>query len=182
MTDATLGTIKLTASDELESPARRQGQECQSCHMAPTGRMTNIAPGHGGLERDPWTLANHRFFDGSQIAMLRRCLNVTVVLTPETAGVRAEVTADEVRSAGTRAPAIDALAQCGGDRRIARETEVVVAREREEWLAVDDDARPLRGFERAPAALEPVGAPPRERSLEIVDRGGGHGGRPFKRA
>src|SRR5262249_41172103 len=36
-----------TYSEWLDSPARRQGQQCQSCHMAPTGRMSNIAPGKG---------------------------------------------------------------------------------------------------------------------------------------
>jgi hypothetical protein len=47
---------------------------------------------------------------------------------------------------------------------------------------VDDHPRTLRRFERAPTAFEPVGATPRERSLELKDRGGGHGGRPFSRA
>lgn len=81
-----------TYSEWLASPARRQGKQCQTCHMKPTGQMTNIAPGHGGLERDPWTLANHRFFENSQLAMLRRCLTVSIVLTSEPHGVRAEVT------------------------------------------------------------------------------------------
>lgn len=92
-----------TYSEWLASPARRQGKQCQTCHMAPTGRMTNIAPGHGGLERDPWTLANHRFFDGSQLAMLRRCLKVAVVLTLEPQGVRAEVTV-RAEDVGHRVP------------------------------------------------------------------------------
>lgn len=65
-----------TWSEWLASPARRQGQQCQDCHMKPTGRMTNMAPGHGGLPRGPATLANHRFFDGSQLTMLRRCVQV----------------------------------------------------------------------------------------------------------
>jgi hypothetical protein len=40
-----------TYSEWLESPARRQGKQCQDCHMAPTGRLSNVAPGHGGLVR-----------------------------------------------------------------------------------------------------------------------------------
>lgn len=67
-----------TFSEWQASPAARQGQQCQDCHMKPTGRMTNIAPGHGGIERDPSTLANHRFFDGSQEAMLRRAVKALV--------------------------------------------------------------------------------------------------------
>jgi hypothetical protein len=81
-----------TYAEWLESPARRAGKQCQTCHMAPTGKLTNVAPGRGGIERDPKTLANHRFFAGSQLEMLRRCLKVTAVLTPDGEGVRAEVT------------------------------------------------------------------------------------------
>ncbi|HEY8504931.1 MAG TPA: multiheme c-type cytochrome [Gemmataceae bacterium] len=75
----------------LESPARRHGKECQTCHMAPTGRMTNVAPGHGGKERDPLTLGNHHFFDGSQADMLRRCLSLGVTAARGAGQVTAEV-------------------------------------------------------------------------------------------
>ena len=61
--------VYTTYSEWLQSPARRRGQQCQDCHMAPTGRLTNFAPGHGGLDRDPATLANHRFFDGGLDAL-----------------------------------------------------------------------------------------------------------------
>ncbi|HEY7424037.1 MAG TPA: multiheme c-type cytochrome [Gemmataceae bacterium] len=70
--------VYTTYSEWLESPARQQGKQCQDCHMVPTGRMGNLAPGHGGRPRDPLTLANHRFFDGSKAEMLRRCLKVDV--------------------------------------------------------------------------------------------------------
>jgi hypothetical protein len=73
-----------TYSEWQASPAARAGRSCQSCHMRPTGRMTNIAPGKGGIERDPATLGNHRFWDGSQAAMLRRCLDLRVEVGPET--------------------------------------------------------------------------------------------------
>ena len=74
-----------TYSEWLESPARAQGVQCQGCHMAPTGRMTNIAPGHGGIARDPATLASHGF-PGNQADMLRRCLAADVKVRPKTAG------------------------------------------------------------------------------------------------
>jgi hypothetical protein len=67
-----------TYSEWFDSPARREGKQCQDCHMKPTGKMTNIAPDHGGLERDPKTLGNHRFFDGSREDMLRGCLRLAV--------------------------------------------------------------------------------------------------------
>jgi hypothetical protein len=79
-----------TYSEWLESPARRQGKECQSCHMAPTGKMTNIAPGRGGIERDPLTLASHRF-PGGDAAMLRRCLAVDVQVSRAGEAVRVNV-------------------------------------------------------------------------------------------
>jgi hypothetical protein len=66
-----------TYSEWLESPARARGQECQSCHMTPTGTMTNMAPGKGGIERDPRTLASH-VFPGKEREMLRRCLKVKI--------------------------------------------------------------------------------------------------------
>lgn len=78
-----------TFSEWQASPAARQGQQCQDCHMKPTGRMSNMAPGHGGIPRDPKTLANHRFFDGSQSAMLRRSVK---------SSVRFERQADQVRA------------------------------------------------------------------------------------
>lgn len=69
-----------TYSEWLDSPARRQGRQCQDCHMAPTGKMTNIAPGHGGVQRDPRTLASHEF-PGGTVDMLRQCLRVDVKAT-----------------------------------------------------------------------------------------------------
>ena len=80
-----------TYSEWQESPAFRQGRQCQDCHMTPTGRMMNIAPGKGGVERDPRTLANHAFFDGDQEEMLRRCLKGSVECRRNAQGVRATV-------------------------------------------------------------------------------------------
>jgi hypothetical protein len=71
--------------------------------MAPTGRMTNLAPDHGGLERDPRTLASHRLFQGSQAQMLRACVRVSAVLRDEPTGVRARVRV-EVEGVGHRVP------------------------------------------------------------------------------
>jgi hypothetical protein len=66
--------------------------------MAPTGAMTNAAPGHGGVRRDAGTLGNHRFFAGGPEEMLRRALTVSARLTQESdaVGVVVEVRADGV--------------------------------------------------------------------------------------
>lgn len=95
--------VYTTYSEWQASPAGRAGKQCQACHMAPTGRMTNIAPGHGGIERDPKTLANHRFFAGSQEDMLRGAVSLSAAARREAGAVRAEV---EVRAdgAGHRVP------------------------------------------------------------------------------
>jgi hypothetical protein len=71
--------------------------------MKPTGRMKNVAPGHGGIDRDPRTLGNHRFWDGSQVEMLRRCLGLDVRLERQAGGVavRLHLVADGV---GHRVP------------------------------------------------------------------------------
>lgn len=95
--------VYTTYSEWLTSPARAEGKHCQTCHMAPTGTLDNVAPGKGGIRRNPQTLANHRFFAGSQEEMLRRCLKVDVQLTSSPEGVLAEV---EVRAdqVGHRVP------------------------------------------------------------------------------
>jgi hypothetical protein len=43
----------------LESPYPQFGVECQTCHMPSDGVMTNVAPGMGGVERDPMTIHAH---------------------------------------------------------------------------------------------------------------------------
>jgi hypothetical protein len=80
-----------TYSEWLNSPARKAGKHCQDCHMAPTGHLTNLAPGRGGIQRDPQTLASHSFFAGSLVEMLRRCLLIRIQLTAKEQGLSVEV-------------------------------------------------------------------------------------------
>lgn len=68
-----------TYSEWLESPAKKQGKQCQTCHMKPTGKMDNIAPGRGGIARDPMTLASHSMPGGAP-EMLKSCLRLQVTL------------------------------------------------------------------------------------------------------
>jgi hypothetical protein len=65
--------------------------------------MSNIAPGHGGLNRDPQTLGNHRFFAGSQEEMLRSCLQVGVSWDGDRPGRQATLKL-EVKDVGHRVP------------------------------------------------------------------------------
>jgi hypothetical protein len=80
-----------TYSEWLASPARAAGKQCQDCHMTPTGRMTSIAPGAGGIDRDPSTLASHDFLPGGKEAMLRRALNLAIETGKLSDGWRVEV-------------------------------------------------------------------------------------------
>ena len=92
-----------TYSEWLTSDARREGRHCQSCHMTPTGEMMAIAPAHGGIPRDPRTLASHGMLPGGREAMLKRCLSVAVTVDRQDGRVhaRVEVRADRV---GHRVP------------------------------------------------------------------------------
>lgn len=89
--------VYTTYTEWRNSPAGRSGQTCQSCHMAPTGKMTNFAPGHGGLERDAMTLASHDT-PGANLAMLRSCVKLRHQLLPKANSleVSVEVTAADV--------------------------------------------------------------------------------------
>jgi hypothetical protein len=70
--------------------------------MTPTGRLTNIAPGKGGIARDPATLASHSF-PGNQADMLRRCLDADVKVQTEYGRLRLDVTVRAER-VGHRVP------------------------------------------------------------------------------
>lgn len=91
-----------TYSEWLESPAKRQGKQCQTCHMAPTGHLTNIAPGSGGVERNPFTLASHGT-PGGELSMLRKAVSLQMRVKSEPRGrvVEIDVTAKNV---GHRVP------------------------------------------------------------------------------
>ena len=80
-----------TYSEWLESPAHREGKQCQSCHMKPTGHMANIAPESGGIDRDPQTLASHALFPEGKAEMLKRCLKISVKLQRTGTSVQAQV-------------------------------------------------------------------------------------------
>jgi hypothetical protein len=83
-----------TWSEWRDSPAGRAGKQCQGCHTTPTGRMSNVAPGKGGLPRDPHTLGNHVFFADSREAMLRDGVRLEV----ETAKGEVVVSLDATRA------------------------------------------------------------------------------------
>jgi len=83
--------VYTTYSEWLKSPARKEGKACQNCHMAPSGNMSNIAPGKGGIERDPQTLGNHRFFDTSHAEMLRRSLTISADAVSDDGGMKVTV-------------------------------------------------------------------------------------------
>jgi hypothetical protein len=91
-----------TYSEWLKSPAKDKGQQCQDCHMKPGGTLTNFAPGKGGIERDPLTLASHNL-PGATADMLRQCLQADVKVDPDKDRVNVQVTIT-ARQVGHRVP------------------------------------------------------------------------------
>jgi hypothetical protein len=73
------------------------GKTCQQCHMpAPTilnGRpITNVAPGMGGVERDPLTIHAHTFPGGSSTDLLQEAVTMTGSATRFSDRIRIDVT------------------------------------------------------------------------------------------
>ena len=95
--------VYTTWSEWLASPAAQEGRQCQSCHMTPSGMLTNVAPASGGIERDPGTLASHSFLPGGREAMLRRAVGISFAGNRKHSAVEASVTI-EARNVGHRLP------------------------------------------------------------------------------
>jgi Cytochrome c554 and c-prime len=90
-----------TYSEWLESPAKKYGQQCQDCHMAPTGKMTNIAPGNGGIQRNPKTLASHHLAGGTAMVGRAVTIKAQTKVVPQGRHVEVEIVAQHV---GHRVP------------------------------------------------------------------------------
>ena len=67
--------VYTTYSEWLVSPARQAGRECQSCHMPSQGH-SNVAPGHGGMDRDPAQVSSHTMMPGGTVTMMRSALHL----------------------------------------------------------------------------------------------------------
>jgi hypothetical protein len=159
--------VYTTYSEWQASPAARTGKQCHTCHMAPTGRMTNLAPGHGGIDREPQTLANHRFFAGSPRDMLRAAVTLEASAHQRDGAARVEV---EVRAdgAGHRLPT----------GYIDRHLLLVVE-------AVDADDRPLppaQGPVLPPAAGKALAGQPGKLYARLLKDFDGHSPAPFWKA
>jgi hypothetical protein len=62
----------------LESPFPALGVECQTCHMPSDGVMTNVAPGMGGVERDPLTIHAHTMPGAASEALLQNTVAMSM--------------------------------------------------------------------------------------------------------
>ena len=83
--------------------------------------------------------------------------------------VRDRVPRDEMRRAGSHAPARERTAGSVGDAGVRGEPEVVVARERNDLAPVDGERASLGGFDDAARAREACGAAPVELDREPGD-------------
>ncbi|MEZ6110072.1 MAG: multiheme c-type cytochrome [Pirellulaceae bacterium] len=86
-----------TYSEWLGTNYAERGVQCQDCHMANHRQITNMAAGHGGIERDPATLSSHAT-PGADLGFLREHLSLEVAAHRESGGivVRTTVTARDV--------------------------------------------------------------------------------------
>jgi len=84
-------------SEWYQSPYREEGISCQDCHMRPDGHTTNFAPRRGGLERDPASIATHKFEGAMDNELLRNAVSLEVqpTLTPEGLQIGVVVTNDK---------------------------------------------------------------------------------------
>jgi hypothetical protein len=61
-----------------ESSYPDMGVECQTCHMPADGLMTNVAPGMGGVERDPMTIHAHTQPGAADAELLQKTVSMTL--------------------------------------------------------------------------------------------------------
>lgn len=87
----------------LESSYPGRGVECQTCHMPPDGVMTNVAPGRGGVERDPQTIHAHTMPGAANEELLQNTIALTLTVLPVANTVWVTVTLENV-GAGHHAP------------------------------------------------------------------------------
>ncbi|PWB55676.1 MAG: hypothetical protein C3F13_03090 [Anaerolineales bacterium] len=83
----------------LESPYSDpvSGKTCQQCHMAtPTllngETITNVAPGKGGVERDPKTIPAHTFQGASNLELLQNAVEMDVTTSRSSNRITVTVT------------------------------------------------------------------------------------------
>jgi len=69
--------VYTTWSEWRDSTYAARGVHCQDCHMKPDGRTSRVAPGHGGVDRDPWTISTHRMAAADDPELLRRSVQMT---------------------------------------------------------------------------------------------------------
>ncbi|MBN2549688.1 MAG: carboxypeptidase regulatory-like domain-containing protein [Anaerolineales bacterium] len=62
----------------LDSSYPEAGIECQTCHMPSDGVLTNVAPGFGGVERDPLTIHAHTMPGAASEALLQETVAMTM--------------------------------------------------------------------------------------------------------
>lgn len=80
-----------TYSEWMSTSYAERGVQCQDCHMANHRRTTNMAAGHGGIERDPETLSSH-VTPGADLGFLREHLTFEVAAHRESEGIVVQTT------------------------------------------------------------------------------------------
>jgi len=74
-----------------ESAYPAMGVECQTCHMAPDGMVTNVAFGAGGVERDPQTIHAHTMGGAASAVLLQNTVAMTLTVRKVASRIEATV-------------------------------------------------------------------------------------------
>ncbi|RLD68076.1 MAG: hypothetical protein DRI98_12155 [Bacteroidetes bacterium] len=81
-------------SEWYHSSYREDAIDCQDCHMAPDGFTSNFARRRGGLDRDPGSIASHRFEGAMDQNLLRNSVSMTVTPCMTDSGLSLAVAVD----------------------------------------------------------------------------------------
>ena len=81
-------------SEWYNSSYREKAIDCQDCHMSPDGHTSNFARRRGGLDRDPESIATHRFEGALDHELLRNSVSMTVTHCMADSGLSLAVEVD----------------------------------------------------------------------------------------
>jgi len=124
--------------------------------MRPTGRMTNFAPGKGGVERDPMTLASHSFHGINDSAFLSSAVEMEVTAGACAKGIDVDVRITNVGAGHfvpTGLPMRHMLLLVRAIDAAGRDLDLMAGDRLPDWAGIGDDpndyaGRPGRWFGR----------------------------------
>jgi hypothetical protein len=142
--------VRMRVADEFRSRKQRAIVQARVVQTVAEDRV--VAPGERGQDREIREIAGRERESKRAGAGPNECRELRLERC-----MRGEMTGDEMRRAGADTPACGTVARRGDNVGMARQSEVVVARERNALAAVHDNPGSLCCLERAPRALAALG-------------------------